>query len=145
MVQSYLSAIQLFIKAFLIDKNRDGSNNVLKQTHDLTKFVTKLCKRKIRSEDLTKQLSVYTVLVLRAQFIIDRHLDQQNMDISNAHPVLVSDRTWKLADLVSQNDLIKDAFAVLEMECGSLNPQSSLAQLVGYLEMALQKLSKKSS
>ena len=147
-VQSYLSAIGLFIKSSLVDINisQDDSIKVLKQTHNLTKFVTKLCKRKVKPEDVAKQLSIYSVLVLRAQLIIDRHLGQQDKGSSNAHPVPVSDPRWKQADqLVSQNDCIKDTFAVLELECGSLTPQSSLAQLVGYLETALQKLSQKSS
>ena len=147
-VQSYLSAIGLFIKSSLVDINisQDDSIKVLKQTHNLTKFVTKLCKRKVEPEDVAKQLSIYTVLVLRAQLIIGRHIGQQDKDSSNAHPVPVSDPRWKQADqLVSQNDCIKDTFAVLELECGSLTPQSSLAQLVGYLETALQKLSQKSS
>ena len=147
-VQSYLSAIGLFIKSSLVDINisQDDSINILKQTHDLTKFVSKLCRRKVKSKDISKQLSIYAVLVLRAQLIIDRHLGQQDKGSSNAHPVPpVSDPRWKLAELVSQNYFIKDTFAVLELECGSLTPQSSLAQLVGYLEMALQKLSQKSS
>ena len=144
-VQSYLSSIVLFIKSFLVDKikdgssnsQKDGSNKVLKQTHNLTKFVAKLCKR--------NGLSIYTVLVLRAQFLLDHHLRQQDMESSNTRPVPVGDPIWKLADqLVSANGCKKDSFAALELECGSLTPQSNLAQLVSYLETALQKLPKSS-
>ena len=147
-VQSYLSAIRLFIKSSLVDINisQDDRIKVLKQTHNLTKFVTKLCRRKAKSEDIAKQLPIYSVLVLRAQLIIDRYLGQQDKGSSNAHPVPpVSDPRWKLADqLVSANGCKKDSFAALELECGSLTPQSNLAQLVSYLETALQKLPKSS-
>jgi hypothetical protein len=149
-VQSYLSSIRLFIKSYLVINNKDGSciskddnSKVLKQTHNLTKHVYKLCVRKVTSEELAKHLSIYTVLVLRAQSLIDCHLRQQNMDNINGHPVSPSDPTWKQADqLVSQSDSIKDLFVNLDKECGSLTQQSSLGQLVGYLEMALQKLPK---
>ena len=147
-VQSYLSAIRLFLKSSLITNKEDGSqisedgrNKVLKQTQNLTKMVYKLCKGKATSEELAKQLSVYTVLVLRTQSLIESHLRQQNVENSNTHQVPPRDLTWKLADqLVFQNNYIKDSLAVLELECGSLTPHSSLGQLVGYLEMALQKL-----
>merc|ERR1711974_174877 len=147
-VQSYLSAIRLFLKSSLITNkedgsriSQDGSNKVLKQTLNLTKMVYKLCMGKATSEELAEQLSVYTVLVLRTQSLIEWHLCQQN---SNGHPVpVISHPTWKLADqLVSQDDCIRDSLDVLELECGSLTPQSSLGQLVGYLETALQKLPK---
>ena len=141
-VQSYLSSIQLFIKSYLVTNNKDVNNSkVLKQTHNLTKLVYKLCVGKATSEELAKYLTIYAVLVLRAQSLIECHLRQQNVDNSNGHPPPQSDPTWKLADqLVSQSDGIKDLFANLGKECGSLTQQSSLGQLVGYLEMALQKL-----
>ena len=139
-VQSYLSSIRLFIKSYLVTNNKDGSpiskdgNNsrVLMQTQNLTKLVYKLCVGKGTSEELAKHLSIYSVLVLRAQSLIECHLRQHT-----------AATTWKLADqLVSQSDDIKDLFANLDKECGSLTLQSSLGQLVGYLEMALQKLPK---
>merc|ERR550532_810051 len=151
-VQSYLSSIRLFIKSYLVTNNKDGSpiskdsNNsrVLMQTQNLTKLVYKLCVGKGTSEELSKHLSIYSVLVLRAQSLIESHLHQHNnVDKSNGQPVPQSDPTWKLADqLVSQSDDIKDLFANLDKECGSLTLQSSLGQLVGYLEMALQRLPK---
>ena len=150
-VQSYLSSIRLFIKSYLVTNNKDGSpiskdgnsSKVLRQTQNLTKLVYKLCGGKGISEELAKHLSICAVLVLRAQSLIESHLRQQNLDNSNSQPALQSDPTWKLADkLVSQSDEINDLFASLDKECGSLTQQSSLGQLVGYLEMALQKLPK---
>ena len=143
-VQSYLSSIRLFIKSYLVTNNKDVNNSkVLKQTHNLTKLVYKLCVGKATSEELAKYLTIYAVLVLRAQSLIECHLRQQNVDNSNGHPAPPSDPTWNLADqLVSQSDCIKDLYANLDKECGSLTQQSSLGQLVGYLEMALQKLPK---
>ena len=85
---------------------------------------------KITSEELAKHLSIYSVLVLRAQSLIECHLRQHT-----------AATTWKLANqLVSQSDDIKDLFDNLDVECGSLTQQSSLGQLVGYVEMALQRL-----
>merc|ERR1712130_1049225 len=150
-VQSYLSAIWLFIKVYLVTNNKDGTpiskeanNKVLKQTHNLTKHVYKLCLGKVTSEEHAKHQSIYTVLVLRAQSIIESHLRQQNVDNSNGNGVPPSNPTWKLADqLVSQSDdCTKDLFAKIDKECGSLAMQSSLGQLVGYLETTLQKLPK---
>ena len=144
-VQSYLSSIRLFIKSYLVTNNKDGSpiskdgnsSKVLRQTQNLTKLVYKLCGGKGISEELAKHLSICAVLVLRAQSLIESHLP------SPSQPVPQSDPTWKLADqLVSQSDDINDLFANLDKECGSLTQQSSLGQLVGYLEMALQKLPK---
>ena len=101
----------------------------------------KLCVGKVASEELAKHLSIYAVLVLRVQSLIECHLCQQNVDNSKGHPAPPSDPRWKLADqLNSQSDCIKDLYANLDKECGSLTQQSSLGQLVGYLEMALQKL-----
>merc|ERR1719264_1552719 len=139
-VQSYLSSIRLFIKSYLVTNNKDGSpisknvnsSKVLRQTQNLTKLVYKLCAGKGTSEELAKHLSICAVLVLRAQSLIECHLRQHT-----------AATTWKLADqLVSQSDDIKDLFANLDVECGFLTQQSSLGQLVGYVEMALQRLPK---
>jgi len=150
-VQSYLFAIKLFIKAFLVTNNKDGSpiskdanNKVLKQTHNLTKYVHKLCVSKVAAKKLAKHQSVYTVLSLRAQSVIESHLCQENLDNCNGNGVPPNNLTWKLSDqMVSQSDdCTKDFFAHLDKEFGSLVQQSSLDQLVSYMEVALQKLPK---
>ena len=67
-IQSYISSVVLFLRLYNVESiNQEG----LKQTLKLTQFVRNLATAKSSSEELTKQLSIFKVLSLRAESIID--------------------------------------------------------------------------
>merc|ERR1712107_11607 len=97
-IQSYISVVVLFLRLYKGDKSSDSMNQErLKQTVKLTQFVRNLTTAKSSSEELTKQLSIFKVLSLRAEAIIDWHLRQEKMDNREATRVPLSHPSWKEA------------------------------------------------
>merc|ERR1719192_3139330 len=137
-IQSYISAVVLYLRLYGDNGyNQEG----LKQTLKLTRFVRNLTTAKSSSEELTKQLSIFKVLSLRAESIIDRHLRQEKIDNSEGNLVPLNHPSWKEADhLVSQFDS-REFFVEVEKECSTLTPHSNLLDLARYLTEAVQKAS----
>ena len=137
-IQSYISVVVLYLRLY----GYNGYNQErLKQTLRLTQFVRNLTTAKSSSEELTKQLSIFKVLSLRAESIIDWHLRQEKIDNSEANLVPLNHPSWKEADhLVSQFDS-RDFFVEVEKESSTLTPHSDLLDLAGYLTKAVQKAS----
>ena len=135
-IQSYISVVVLYLRLY----GYNGYNQErLKQTLRLIQFVRNLTTAKSSSEELTKQLSIFKVLSLRAESIIDWHLRQEKIDNSEANLVPLNHPLWKEADhLVSQFDS-REFFVEVEKECSTLTPYSDLLDLAGYLTKALQK------
>ena len=141
-IQSYISVVVLYLRLYKGDKSSDSKNQeTLKQTLKLTQAVRNLTTAKSFSEELTKQLSIFKVLSLRAESIIDWHLRQEKIDNSEANLVPLNHPSWKEADhLVSQFDS-RDFFVAVEKESSTLTPHSDLLDLAGYLTKAVQKSS----
>ena len=141
-IQSYISVVVLFLRLYKGDKSSDSKNQeTLRQTLKLTQAVRNLTTAKSSPEELTKQLSIFKVLSLRAESIIDWHLRQEKIDNSEANLVPLNHPLWKEADqLVSQFDS-RDFFVELEKESSNLTPHSDLLDLAGYLTKAVQKSS----
>merc|ERR1712156_19041 len=141
-IQSYISVVGLYLRLYKGDKSSDSKNQeTLKQTLKLTQAVRNLTTAKSSSEELTKQLSIFKVLSLRAESIIDWHLRQEKIDNSEANLVPLNHPSWKEADhLVSQFDS-RDFFVEVEKESSTLTPHSDLLDLAGYLTKAVQKSS----
>merc|ERR1712012_676093 len=134
-IQSYISVVVLYLRLYGYNEER------LKQTLRLTQFVRNLTTAKSSSEELTKQLSIFKVLSLRAESIIDWHLRRENIDNSEANLVPLNHPSWKEADhLVSQFDS-REFFVAVEKESSTLTPHSDFLDLAGYLTKALQKSS----
>merc|ERR1712113_111557 len=132
------SVVVLHLRLYKGDKSSDSKNQ---ETLKLTQAVRNLTTAKSFSEELTKQLSIFKVLSLRAESIIDRHLRQEKIDNSEANLVPLNHPAWKEADhLVSQFDS-RDFFVAVEKESSTLTPHSDLLDLAGYLTKALQKSS----
>merc|ERR1712156_501981 len=137
-IQSYISVVVLYLRLYGYNGNNQER---LKQTLRLTQFVRNLTTAKSSSEELTKQLSIFKVLSLRAESIIDWHLRQEKIDNSEANLVPLNHPSWKEADhLVSQFGS-RDFFVAVEKESSTLTPHSDLLDLAGYLTKALQKSS----
>merc|ERR1719192_864915 len=137
-IQSYISVVVLYLRLY----GDNGYNQErLKQTLRLTQFVRNLTTAKSSSEELTKHLSIFKVLSLRAESIIEWHLRQEKIDNSEANLVPLSHPSWKEADhLVSQFDS-REFFVEVEKECSTLTPHSNLLDLARYLTEAVQKAS----
>ena len=141
-IQSYISVVVLFLRLYKGDKSSDSKNQeTLRQTLKLTQAVRNLTTAKSSPEELTKQLSIFKVLSLRAESIINWHLHQEKIDNSEANLVPLNHPLWKEADhLVSQFDSRK-FFVEVEKESATLTPHSDLLDLGGYLTKAVQKSS----
>ena len=137
-IQSYISSVVLFLRLYNVESI---NQETLQQTLKLTQFVRNLTTAKSSSEELTKQLSIFKVLSLRAESIIEWHLRQEKIDNSEANLVPLNHPSWKEADhLVSQFDS-RDFFVEVEKEFSTLTPHSDLLDLAGYLTKAVQKSS----
>merc|ERR1712107_605360 len=141
-IQSYTFSVVLYLRLYgCNDFNQERLKQTLQQTLKLTQFVRNLTSAKSSSEELTKLLSIFKVLSLRAESIIDWHLRQEKIDNSKANLVPLNHPLWKEADhLVSQFES-RDFFVEVEKESSTLTPHSDLLDLAGYLTKAVQKSS----